>query len=54
VRFKRWQPKAGSWMDWGLRRRSARRRLQRMKDSREAAPQQPDAVPAGDPARPRD
>ena len=26
VRFKRWQPKAGHWMDWGLRRRSARRR----------------------------
>ena len=26
VRFKRWQPKAGSWADWGLRRRSARRR----------------------------
>ena len=26
VRFKRWQPKAGRWTDWGLRRRSARRR----------------------------
>lgn len=26
VRFKRQQPKAGRWMDWGLRRRSARRR----------------------------
>jgi hypothetical protein len=26
VRFKRWQPKAGHWMDWGLRRRSHRRR----------------------------
>jgi hypothetical protein len=26
VRFKRWQPKVGSWADWGLRRRSARRR----------------------------
>ena len=26
VRFKRWQPKAGNWMDWGLRRRSHRRR----------------------------
>ena len=24
VRFKRWQPKAGRWADWGLRRRSAR------------------------------
>ncbi len=26
VRFKRWQPKAGQWMDWGLRRSSAKRR----------------------------
>jgi hypothetical protein len=26
VRFKVWQPKAGRWADWGLRRRSARRR----------------------------
>ena len=26
VRFKRWQPRAGSWFDWGLRRGSARRR----------------------------
>lgn len=26
VRFKRWQPQAGRWADWGLRRRSAQRR----------------------------
>ncbi len=26
VRFKRWQPKAGGWFDWGLRRGSAKRR----------------------------
>ncbi|GAA4019998.1 hypothetical protein GCM10022280_20230 [Sphingomonas swuensis] len=26
VRFKRWQPRAGGWFDWGLRRGSARRR----------------------------
>lgn len=26
VHFKRWQPKAGGWLDWGLRRRSSRRR----------------------------
>ncbi|WP_265570501.1 hypothetical protein [Sphingomicrobium nitratireducens] len=26
VRFKRWQPEAGRWTDWGLRRRSAQRR----------------------------
>ena len=26
VKFKRWQPKAGRWTDWGLRRRIAKRR----------------------------
>ena len=26
VKFKRWQPKAGRWTDWALRRRSFRRR----------------------------
>ncbi len=26
VRFKRWQPKAGKWMDWALRRQSFKRR----------------------------
>jgi hypothetical protein len=26
VRFKRWQPKAGQWVDWGLRRQAAQRR----------------------------
>ena len=26
VRIKRWQPKAGRWMDWALRRSSAQRR----------------------------
>ena len=26
ARFKRWQPKAGRWTDWALRRRSAKRR----------------------------
>jgi hypothetical protein len=26
VHFKRWQPKSGRWADWGLRRRSAKRR----------------------------
>ncbi len=29
VEFKRKQPKAGSWADWGLRRKSARRRAER-------------------------
>ena len=32
VKFKRWQPKAGGWADWALRRRSARRRLKRQKE----------------------
>ena len=31
VRFKVWQPKAGRWADWGLRRGSARRREERRK-----------------------
>ncbi|MEO6113741.1 MAG: hypothetical protein ABIP07_04760 [Sphingomicrobium sp.] len=26
VRFKYWQPKVGRWADWGLRRKSAKRR----------------------------
>ncbi len=26
VHFKRWQPKAGRWADWGLRRQSPKRR----------------------------
>jgi hypothetical protein len=26
VRVKRWQPKAGRWMDWALRRQSHQRR----------------------------
>jgi hypothetical protein len=40
VRFKRWQPKAGSWFDWGLRRGSARRRtaLQKERERAEAPP----------------
>ena len=36
VRFKRWQPKAGHWMDWGMRRRSHRRREERRKARDEA------------------
>jgi hypothetical protein len=46
VRFKRWQPKAGRWADWGLRRRSALRREARRK-AREARHGPPPAdVPA--------
>jgi hypothetical protein len=35
TRFKRWQPKAGRWTDWALRRPSARRR-EAIRKSREA------------------
>ena len=35
VHFKRWQPKAGRWTDWGLRRRSAQRREAIRKDRKE-------------------
>ena len=43
VRFKRWQPKAGRWADWGLRRRSAQRR----EALRKAEQDQIDASPSG-------
>lgn len=32
VRFKRSKPKVGSWADWALRRRSARRRAKLQKE----------------------
>ena len=35
VRFKRWQPKAGRWSDWALRRSSARRREELKKTERQ-------------------
>lgn len=35
VEFKRVQPKAGSWADWGLRRRSAKRRDEKAKRLKE-------------------
>ena len=35
VRFKNWQPKAGRWADWGLRRQSAKRR-EALRKEREA------------------
>ncbi|MEO7787135.1 MAG: hypothetical protein ABIR77_04840 [Sphingomicrobium sp.] len=31
VRFKRWKPLLGDWSDWGLRRASAKRRVERRK-----------------------
>jgi hypothetical protein len=37
VRIKRWQPKAGRWMDWSLRRKSAQRREAIRKSEKVAA-----------------
>lgn len=37
VRIKRWQPRAGKWMDWSLRRKSAARREAIRKAEKEAA-----------------
>ena len=40
VKFKRWQPKAGRWADWGLRRPSAKRReaLRKQRDDGGCSP----------------
>jgi hypothetical protein len=39
VRVKKWQPRAGRWMDWSLRRKSAaRREAIRKADKQEAQP----------------
>ena len=48
VRFKQWQPKAGRWADWGLRRRSAKRR-ESIRKEREAmgCPPPPDKIAEG-------
>jgi hypothetical protein len=37
VRFKRNHPRKGAWADWGLRRRSAKRREALRKQAQEAA-----------------
>lgn len=36
VEFKKWQPKAGRWTDWGMRRKSALRREKLAKDQKVA------------------
>ncbi len=36
VHFKRKQPKIGYWTDWGLRRKSAKRRIERAKRNEKA------------------
>ncbi len=56
VRFKTWQPKAGRWTDWGLRRQSAKRReaLRKERESVGAAiatPSRAEILP-GPPASP--
>ncbi len=55
VRFKRWQPKAGRWADWGLRRQSHKRREAIARDRVSAgdplldeSPQQPVPSDRGD------
>jgi len=40
VKFKRWQPKAGRWTDWALRRQSARRR-EALRKAEEQSPELP-------------
>ena len=47
VRFKRWQPKAGRWTDWMLRRQSARRREAIRKERKAIAQPLPVEVPQG-------
>ena len=48
VHFKRWQPKFGRWADWGLQRRSAKRR-ETIRKEREmmGCPPPPDKVGEG-------
>jgi hypothetical protein len=45
VKFKRWQPKAGRWADWGLRRRSAKRREAMRKHRKEIGRRSPTGEP---------
>ena len=45
VRFKRWQPRAGKWMDWALRRQSFRRREAARKASEETVAELTDQGP---------
>jgi len=48
VHFKRWQPKAGRWADWGLRRRSAKRREAMRQERKEiGCPPPPDELEEG-------
>ncbi|GAA4005966.1 hypothetical protein [Sphingomonas humi] len=53
VRFKRWQPRAGSWFDWGLRRKSAKRREALKKERERAEAPPPSEVPRTDDPLPK-
>jgi hypothetical protein len=46
VRFKRWQPKVARWTDWGLMRKSAKRREERRKALEAEAKAEADAETA--------
>lgn len=52
VEFKRWQPQAGRWTDWGLRRKSALRReaIAKTRKARAEQATTPGAESAIDPA----
>lgn len=52
VHFKRWQPKAGRWTDWGLRRQSARRREAKVKERIKDHHRKIAGVPPGAPMPP--
>ena len=53
VKFKRWQPKAGRWTDWGLRRKSAlRREALRKKREELGCERMPGVEAAGDDVTP--
>jgi hypothetical protein len=41
VRFKRWQPKAGGWTDWALRRKSYQRRKELEKQRQSELAEEP-------------
>ena len=45
VQFKKWQPKAGRWTDWGMRRRSALRREAKEKERKLAHQRELAGVP---------
>jgi hypothetical protein len=53
VRFKRRHPNKGRWADWGMRRTSARRREERLKQAQPEESSEPASPPASELAHPR-